>query len=212
MARVSRRATRPSPMLASRKTARSRTELYIWPCARPVVVGLLIAWLADGDAVLGIALNGALQERRRQIAPAVLAASGNPAGIHAEGFEDLLLGEVADGRAEAALQRELQQDVAGVRIDMLPAGLVRSIGFPGLERFDEAGQRVACRRPRRMVVRQQKPRRVGCELTHSDAADIAARRQAPAGSSRWDRRAPSCLGARPARAALPRTACAARRC
>ena len=122
-----------------------------------------------------IALNGALQERRRQIAPAVLAASGNPAGIHAEGLEDLLLGEVADGRAEAALQRELQQDEAGVRIDMLPAGLVRSIGLPGLERFEEAGLRVACRRPRRMVVRQQKPRRMGCELTHGDAADIAAR-------------------------------------
>ena len=37
--------------------------------------------------------------------------------------------------SEAALQRELQQDEAGVSVEMLPAGLVRSIGFPGLERL-----------------------------------------------------------------------------
>ena len=86
-----------------------------------------------------------------------------------------MLDQFVDGRAVSALQRKLQQDIAPVGVSMLHAG--RLVRFPLIERADELRQRVAPIRPRRMVLRQQQPRRVGREVAERDAADIIVSRQ-----------------------------------
>src|SRR5262245_12378386 len=67
----------------------------------------------------------------------------------------------------------MQQNEACVRIDVLHPGLVRGIGLPKIQRFEEFRQRIMLLGPRRMILRQQQSRGVGSELTDGDATDIA---------------------------------------
>src|SRR5579862_8840888 len=89
----------------------------------------------------------------------------------AERRDHAALEEFADRHPVTALERELQQHVAGVRVDVLLAGCASFRKLPVLEHPDELRQRVAPRRPGRLIGWKQQAGGVGRELADRDAAD-----------------------------------------
>src|SRR5262249_12996815 len=142
--------------------------------ARPAVVALLVAEVADRPAVLVIALDGAALMLGRELAGRRTVALRQRCRFHAEWAQDAALDQLTDWRPEPALERKLQQDETGVGVDVLPARLVIEVGAPFVQRVDELGQRVAPVWPGRMVLRQQESRRVTRELPQCHSDDVAA--------------------------------------
>src|SRR5262245_31870539 len=123
--------------------------------ARPVVVALLVAGLADRIAVLVIALNGSAFVFGREFTARRAIAAWQRRRSHVERAQDPARDQLVNGRPEPTLKRKLQQDESGVGVDVLSARLVIEVGRPFLQRAEELGQRVAPIRPRRMVLWQQ---------------------------------------------------------
>jgi hypothetical protein len=73
---------------------------------------------------------------------------------HAERLQHALAEQLADRHLEAALERKLQQHVAGVRVFVRLAGRVAGPRRPFVQGADELGQGVAVVRPWRVIGRQ----------------------------------------------------------
>src|SRR5262249_58065543 len=98
--------------------------------ARPVVVALLVARLADRRAVLRIALHGPALVLRAKLAERRTVASRQRRRAHAKRAQNAALDQLVDRHPELTLERQLQQDVSAVGVDVLPARLVVEVGGP----------------------------------------------------------------------------------
>src|SRR4051812_32286638 len=82
-----------------------------------IEIALLLARRPDRGALAGIALDDALHPGLVQDSAVVRSPFRKDRRVHPERPEDAALQELADRRAIAALQHELKQYVAGMRID-----------------------------------------------------------------------------------------------
>jgi len=94
--------------------------------------------------------------------------------MHAERRQNAAFNELPDRNAITTLECELEQDVARVRIDALPAGLFAGARRPGVQHIDEFGQGVRGIWPWRMIGRQQQTGCVGDELANGHRPTIIA--------------------------------------
>src|SRR4051812_40535239 len=89
---------------------------------REIEIALLLARRSDRGALVGIALDHALHPGLVQDSAIVRSAFRNERRVHPERPENAALEELADRRAIAALEHELKQHIAGMRVDPLLAG------------------------------------------------------------------------------------------
>src|SRR5882757_2763143 len=97
-----------------------------------MVVALLVARLAHGIAVRVIALHRAAPVLGGKMPARAVVTARQRRRIHPERPRETLLYQLVDRRAVSALERKLQQDGAGMAIDVLLSRL--EVGPPGIER------------------------------------------------------------------------------
>src|SRR5215510_7558924 len=139
--------------------------------AGEVIIALLISGRADRRAIPVIALHGAAHERRGKLRSSIGTAWRQNGRRHGQGLEQPLGDELADRARKAPLENELQQHVAGMRVDMLLSALVAALRLPSVQGGDEFRQRIAPVGPRLIILAQQQARRVGRKLPDGHAPD-----------------------------------------
>ena len=107
----------------------ARRGIHLAGC-RPVIVALLVAGLADRRAVVAVALYRAWLVLEGQPSARTVVAPRQRGGTHAERTQHALIEQLVDRHAEPALERKLQQDIAGMGVEMLAAG--QAVGPPSV--------------------------------------------------------------------------------
>ena len=135
---------------------------------------MLIAGFANRLTTFGVTLHRAAHERRAELCAALRSARRDCRRGEAERRDHLVVKQSGNRSAEPAFQRQLQQNVARMRVDPLLSGLLAFAECPIIEGANELGQRVGLLDPRRVICRKQQPRRVRGKLPDGYTPDIAA--------------------------------------
>src|SRR5262245_41179279 len=104
-----------------------------------MIIAVLLAGLADRLAAVAVALRRPALELGRKLSARTVVAARQRRRVHRQRPQHALLNEFVDRRAVSTLERKLQQDEAGMGIEMLLDG--RPLRLPGVERGDEFGKR-----------------------------------------------------------------------
>src|SRR5215471_13709497 len=154
IASCSGRSFGSAPRLAARKVAMSRAEEYICPVPGQLNTPCWLPGAPTGCASEVVALHRAAAKRRCELAARIGGGHRHHRRTHAERRSEPRLHELGDRRVEAPLQREREQEEAGVGIDLLLAGHMRVVGLPGIEIADEVGQPVRSAMPGLVLLRR----------------------------------------------------------